>query len=487
LHKRGDLNFCARFFLIISFLALILSSAYADMTIWFQDGTSRQVRKIVFKGESAELYLIDGQVMSVRTEQLDLKSSGIPAPVGSYGETKLTIPGTRTATPAKLAPAQGGLKQQQLKEEWEKSESVAVAEKNIGTIRQGQKVKIISQPGSGIPNPYMEGSESTDDAYVIIYTNLDGTFAKRVFDAATFASAFKIVSSQRAPAVEPSSTSADDVPPPPEIEDGQNPGPLTLPQDSSVKKNSSLDQPKPEAVSPVLRSHGPRLIRRGERRFPVVLAGLLLIGMIVAITAILMKRKRPAVFVDSSRFRKYEEELRDFELEVYLKHGKTPEQLTEICVKKFYQDSPEALPVAMKMLKTTDRNVIIPLIAKHTPKGTSQADSIYLEMKHRIDSIRQLVREAQARKAPPPPSPKPAVVTKPGDKTAPTLKREPGAPPPNPEAKPVQIPETKTPTFLSPDDEVSDMRIAGSPSDLPAYFVNVLSQLSLLTRAEPSE
>lgn len=478
---RGDLNFYARFWLLVSLLLFSTSTAFADMTIWFQDGSSYLVHKIVFRGEVADLYLTNGRVLNVRVNQLDLKSSGIDAPVGTYGETKLTTRDSLSGTTGKTILPPGGLKQAQLKEEWEKSESVAVAEKDIGAIRQGQKVKIVSRSGSKIINPSDDEDEpiSTDDAYVIIYTLLDGSFSKKVFDASTFASNFKIVESR---SMHPSGPSI--VPPSPEFpstpdEDiNQESLPLAPPVDNRVKEESS-DSGTQNKIAPKVKPRDTKLIRKGERRFPVLLAGLLLVGMIAVVTILLLKKKRPVVFIDSSRFRQYEEELRDFELELWIKHGKTPEQLTEICVKKYYQDSPEALNIALKMLKTPDRNVIVPLIAKHAPKGPSQADSLYLDMKGRIERIRQLIREAQARKAQTSatkPSAPPPVVQKP-------------TPPVAAQPKPVPPADPKQPVVssLSPDDEASELGIATGASDLPVYFVNVINQLSLLTRPDDSE
>lgn len=480
MHKRGDSNFYARLLLCVCFLMLLLSTCYADMTIWFQDGTSRKVHKIVFKGEVADLYLIDGRVLNVRVQQLDLKSSGIDSPVGTYGETKLTTRDSLTGTPGKSVVPPGGLKQAQLKEEWEKSESVAVAEKEIGAIRQGQKVKIISQPGSAIPNPDDDEPVSTDDAYVIIYINPDGSFSKKVFDASTFASNFKIVQSRSSHPAEPS---VDVLPPPfpstPDEDVTQDSLPIALPDDTRIEEESS-DSGKQDKTTPILKQRGTKLIRKSERGFPVLLAGLILVAMIAAIAMLLLKNKRPRVFIDSSRFRQYEEELRDFELELWIKHGKTAEQLTEICVKKYYQDSPEALNIALKMLKTPDRNTIVPLIAKHAPKGPSQADSLYLDMKGRIEWIRQLIREVQGRKTQTPSAkpPTPAAIQRPEP-----IKPAPAQP------KPVPPADTKSrvTSTLSPDDEAANLRIPTGRSDLPSYFVNVLSQLSLLTLPEDSE
>lgn len=450
------------------------------MTIWFQDGTSRQVHKIVFRGEVADLFLVDGRVMNVPVQQLDLKSSGIDSPVGTYGETRLK-PGSRIGPSGTAAVAPGGLKQAQLKEEWEKSERVAVAEKEIGAIRQGQKVKIISQPGSAIPNPDDDEPVSTDDAYVIIYTNPDGSFSKKVFDASTFASNFKIVHSRYSHPAEPSV----DVSPPqfpltPDEDVSQDSLPLGLPDDTRLQEESS-DSRKEVKTAPILKQRGTKLIRKSERGFPVLLAGLVLVAMIAVIAMLLLKKKRPRVFIDSSRFRQYEEELRDFELELWIKHGKTAEQLTEICVKKYYQDSPEALNIALKMLKTPDRNTIVALIAKHAPKGPSQADSLYLDIKGRIEWIRQLIREVQGRKTQTPSvkPPTPPAVQKPEP-----IKPAPAQPKPVPPA----VTKSQVTSTLSPDDEAADLRIPPTGrSDLPVYIVNVLSQLSLLTRPDDSE
>src|SRR5690349_6979425 len=73
----------------VLFFLLVTSLCFASMTIYFKDGTSREVHKIVFNGSSAELYLIDGTIMHVTVETLDLRSSGIGAPVGTYGTSTM--------------------------------------------------------------------------------------------------------------------------------------------------------------------------------------------------------------------------------------------------------------------------------------------------------------------------------------------------------------------------------------------------------------
>ena len=72
----------AFFFLIILFCA---AQSFAAMTLWFKDGTSIQVYKVVFQGDVAEVTLMDGNVRKVPVNQLDLPSSGIFKPVGTYG------------------------------------------------------------------------------------------------------------------------------------------------------------------------------------------------------------------------------------------------------------------------------------------------------------------------------------------------------------------------------------------------------------------
>jgi hypothetical protein len=477
---------------ISSIFILFLSTTFclADMTIWLRDGSSKQVRKIVFKGKVAELHLTNGTMAVLPVDKLDLESSGIGAPEGTYGETTLSpfnkrtgVAGTKGVTPG------GGLKQSELLEQWDDSNAVAIAQKDIGAIRNGQTVKIVRRPAPDrAPSPAeyktyeYETTPQTDEAYVIIYKNPDGTLAKKLFDAATFASAFKIIEPKSASATAEIPTLPPENRPTQVLSEGTPENSL----EHEIQPDTRMGEEPPREQSGIQKSEEPPpvILHRRNRRdlaippgrpFRRLIGGAIVAVVLIGAAILLFKKKRPSVFINTSRFRKYEEELREFEIELWMKHGKTAEQLLEICVKKFYQDSPPALPVALKMIKTTDRSSIIPLIVKQSGRGPSDVENIYAEMKVRMESIRQLIRDTQQRFS--------KKILSSVSQTVPPI-TTPSSP--STQVKP-QVAGARSPVVLDPvvppKKQIAEVSSASSRSEeLPPYFVNILNQLCLLTR-----
>ncbi len=189
------------------------------------------------------------------------------------------------------------------------------------------------------------------------------------------------------------------------------------------------------------------------------IAGIVLAGGALFVYS--RNRKKP--FVNTSQFKQYENELRDFELEVWLKHGRTLDQLIEICLKKFYQDQPAALGVAIKIQKGADRSSVIQSIARQSGLTIGSAEDIYSEMFHRINWIREMIRQVSEKVGKQP-------LTHPESVSAP--------------AQPVSHPkpETSTPKVSDPKPETSAKPSqAVATTGLPVYLRNALKQLGELS------
>jgi hypothetical protein len=155
-HELAHAPLLTRVFLVLLFLC---SVCFATLTIYFKDGTSRDVYKITFQGNVAELYLIDGNVITVPVEKLDLRSSGIGAPVGTYGTSKVT--GERT-TPEKKGVLGSPLRQSRLREEWERAEKTATVISSLGPMMSGDTVKIVAETMANA-QPAADDSYDKDD------------------------------------------------------------------------------------------------------------------------------------------------------------------------------------------------------------------------------------------------------------------------------------------------------------------------------------
>jgi hypothetical protein len=382
---------------VLSLLALLIffSMAFAEMTIFFKDGTSVGVTKIVFHEKSADLFLLNGSVRTVESDKIDLKASGIPKAQGSYGQAGLsTSREKRTATPPLIGtPSQ---RQAELKEQWEKAEQTAIATNTIGNITQGDEVRIANrsatEPTYEDYESYEEGSElegftepTEAEPYVVIYKSQNGLYGKKLFDSATFHSNFTIKQKSYEP-------------PPVVI-------PNKLPEQASVPNFTPKKEPAIE-IKPSVKEEQPIETDREEitpaklpsPSFPVFQIAMGAVGLAAVGGALfIFSRKRRKPFINTSRFTQYENELNDFELEIWLKHGKTKDQLVEICLKKFYQDQPPAFEAAMKIHKSADRTTVIQSIAQNAGQDLKSAERYYSEMVQRIYWIRETIRKVSEK------------------------------------------------------------------------------------------
>ena len=520
-------------YLLGSLLLVIFASfCFASLTIFFKDGTSKEVHKITFRGSVAELYLVDGDVITVPVEKLDLPSSGIGAAVGTYGTSRVT--GQRVST-EKKGVLGSPMAQTRLREEWERAEKSATVVNSIGPMQRGDTVKIVGEttPSSRPSrddyydeseyeyNPatgrYTFKAKNLDHAYVIVYKNQDGSFGKRLFDAVAFNAHFKIGEVTKTPAPMPEY---------PIIPDKKDPHARET-NPFSTSKSETPAEPVPaetesqeqvsEQAKPVA-SESEEIEQTSRRRS--MISFLIFVAVVVAMGfgAWLLINRSQKPYIDTSKFSRYEEDLKEFEIAIWLRNGKTTDQLMEICLKKFFQDNPSLLMVCSKMLKGSQKGLMAPFIAKQTGRSMVEAERIYDQIHNQIERVRGLIREVSAKTgitpAKPavdvspksaPELPKSVAATKESIKeSAPLPKQAPApAPPPMPrQAVPVaQQPEPSAPQVASAGNATSSFVLNASPdkpsshliepespmrtaADLPAYANSVLNQISFLSSPE---
>jgi hypothetical protein len=369
-------------FLII---LILISFCSADMTIYFKDGTSLNVSKIVFRQSLADLYLVDGTMRTFAVDKIDLKSSGIPRAEGTYGQTKLTPSITKPPVVVPAKPLTGDPRSRQvlLKEEWEHADRSAIALNDIGPIHQGDLVRISNESTAGSVTENT-AIETPDGAYIVIYISKDGLIGKKLFDAASFQSNFKLNEKELTPA-EPV---------------------IIPPKPSEVKKDPVIKTKPAVTPKPVLpaseetsEEETPKVaVQQNSESFPILPISIAAGGIAIIGGALFVySRKKKKVFLNVTNFRQFEDELRDFEFEIWLKHGRTMDQLMEIGTKKFYQDQPNPLAAAMKMLKGADRLSIVNWISHQGGLNSESANEVYSQLHQRMEWIRQTIKSVSSR------------------------------------------------------------------------------------------
>jgi len=499
-------------------LLLFTSICFASMTIYFKDGSSREVYKITFSGQQAQLFLLDGSSVTVSSDKIDLPSSGIASPVGTYGTSRVN--GQRTVPQGKAGALIDPRRQTKLKEEWESSERIANAIKSIGAIRSGDTVKIIGETTQNSRPTLFDYYDSTeyeydpqtgtyrfvqknyDHAYVIVYKNPDGTYGKKLFDAATFQDYFKLNHAKKAakPMPEypiiPDAVENDPTLKPPPQENKE-----TLELKPEATPSGEVQHPEPSVNTPVPETRerpGNQTPRAGRRRNIIAFSVFVAVVVALGFGAWFVIQRMQRSYIDTSKFKRYEEDLREFEIAIWLRNGKTVDQLMEICLKKFYQDNPGVLSICNKMLKGNQKGLLIPFISTQTGRSSAESAVIYDQIHAQMETIRGLIQEVSQKAGIPPAKPQvevtqktaatelPKVVTAPAKpvpvppplpRAIPQVAQEAPAPPPGHLTSSVSLNAEKSSSgkLIEPD---KPMRTG---SDLPAYANSVLSQISFLS------
>jgi hypothetical protein len=508
---------------LLAFVFFCASNAFAALTIYFKDGSSREVHKITFRGSHAELYGTDGNVVTVAVEKIDLPSSGIGSPVGTYGTSKVT--GERTLS-SKKEVLGSPFRQARLREEWESSEKSATVTTSIGSMARGDIVKVVGETTrNSRPRPedffdnkdllynpesntYEFREKDLDHAFVVVYKNQDGTYGKRLFDAVTFNSHFKFEEKAKAAAPMPEYPIIPDEKDP----DVRETNPLAAPRKSEpLKPEPSHDQPAEDAVSQSDTEEAAEdLSTSSRRRSWIAYVTFVLVVAALGLGAWFLINHSQKPFIDTSKFSRYEEDLREFEIAIWLKNGKTADQLMEICLKKFYQDNPPVLNICNRILKGAQKGLMVPSIAKQSGRSMAEAEKIHDQIQLQIERIRSLIREVahktgiQPAKPPVEAAAKIAATVAPQPQSVSPAKQTLPVPPPLPKqtpgAAPVAAEQPASPTtgnstssvvlnpapvegtsnthLIEPD---SPMR---SATDLPGYANTVLNQIGFLSSSE---
>ena len=494
--------------LVFSILLLIVPEVFAALTIYFKDGTSREVHKITFRGNFAEMYGTDGNVVTVPVDKIDLPSSGIGAPVGTYGTSKVT--GQRSLS-SKKEVLGSPLKQARLREEWDSAERTATVTSPIGSMQKGDTVKVVGETNrSSRPRPeeyfdnhdllynpatntYEFREKDLDHAFVVIYKNADGTYGKRLLDAVTFSSHFKFGEKPKGPAPMPEYPIIPDEKDP----DVRETNPLAAPKKSREPAENAVPLPGEAAVAQEVGegNETEELTASSRRRSWIAYAAFVFVVAGLGFGAWFLISRNQKPFLDTSKFGRYEEDLREFEIAIWLKNGKTSDQLMEICLKKFYQDHPSALAICNRMLKAAPRGATVTFIAKQSGRSMPEAERIYDQLQQQTDRIRNLIQEVSRRTGIHPAKPSIDPVPKPvASAESPRAAAIAPAPAPPPLPKPASSAAIPAPASVAmnaaPAEAASNAHLIEpdqpmrSASDLPQYASSVLNQISFLSSSE---
>lgn len=359
--------------ILLSFLILLflLSVAHAEMTIYLKDGSSRQVSKIVFSGNTAELYLIGGMAITLPAAAIDLEGSGIPEAKGTYGGTAGGPSGGSTAAPAAPKTLPPPVDQDLLKSQYEAATQTATAIHDYGTVHAGDTVRIVT---------------SSELSYTIVYKDNAGSYRKSMVEAGIFGENFKMNEEAKPPA--PSLTTTPIVPqaaPPPVVEQ---------PPATENPHGSLLDALSKKAVAPppVSGGHSSILV-------PSLVALGILIGAVVLAFVMMKQREKQFISPPAELARRQNQVLMD--LEGWQAEKTTKTDLMERCLRKIHWERPRAFSASMKILKGDPKNLVVAGIVRDTGQNAAQAELSYEKLKQIMDSVRQMVSETGEIPAPP--------------------------------------------------------------------------------------
>lgn len=363
--------------LIVLLSFLFVSVSHAAMTIWFKDGSSKDVNKIVFKGSSADLYLVNGQTVSVAVNVIDLPGSGIGAPVGTYGGT---APGGSTGggfpAPAPAPQAAPLLDQKQLKAQYDEARQSAIADRDYGSIQKGEIVHIVI---------------ASDISYTVVYKDASENYRKVTIDSSTFGENFTI-------GTEPSQNTA---PPPPSTSPETVPPVTTsppIPMQPDVNAppapghKSLLDALEKQVVPP------PASEEHSSILAPVITALTIFLAAIGL--AIYMMKRREREFIAASQIPRRQVQL-ETDIQRWQTEGKSKNELIERCLRKLHGDKPKALSASLKILKGDPKNLIVASIVRDTNQNAAQAELSYEKLSQILEESRQLVDASEIPALPP--------------------------------------------------------------------------------------
>lgn len=341
------------------FLAILFFSSVcsAEMTIYFKDGHSRKVHRIEFQGDTADLYLTDGSTESVEVSKIDLETSGIAVPRGTYG-SKVLGKSTR-ANPTSTTMSRS--EQDRLEEQWKSSSKEYEARIAYQSIAAGDIVHLINSTGYTV---------------TVIHRESSGNYKKFLIDRSSFADHF-----QKPPKVTPSA--------PPvtakEVVTPVAPQPEPAP---TIKIAPETKTVLPEEVSK--REEPVAKHRTGGTNWKYLILGLaLLLG--VGGGAFLLSRNGNTMTIDPSKIHLRESDLRDRRLRLWLEEGRTNRQLVELCLNHFFSDRPKILGASLRILDGDPKSLVVASFMRTNRMNPGQAEILYEQVENVIEMSRSLI------------------------------------------------------------------------------------------------
>ncbi len=180
--------------LVLILLWLTASDCFASLTVFLTDGSSMEATKIEFHGDKVRVFLKTGKTEIIPLDKMDFDATAIDRPEsGTFG---LTVYSTNRLQNEKNA----GPSQEELRQQWESATESATAVKNVGSLKKGDAVRIISSGWR----------------YIVVVKDSEGNYRRQSFDAGTFQEVFSTESDAqpRTPPTPPRSQSEQRVPEP---------------------------------------------------------------------------------------------------------------------------------------------------------------------------------------------------------------------------------------------------------------------------------
>jgi len=162
---------------------LFASLCHAKFTVYFKDGTSRDVVKIEFKGKNVDLFLTTGNVLTLPADSIDYEATGIQKPKAEFGVSVFSGEKPKPKEPQFKPPPQ-----EELQRQWENSTETVVAVQDFGSIRKGEEARVVSSSGV---------------SYTVVARGSGGAYERAVVQADIFSEYFETKVEKKASAHTP--------------------------------------------------------------------------------------------------------------------------------------------------------------------------------------------------------------------------------------------------------------------------------------------
>lgn len=169
-----------RVLLLLLFIFVLPLVAHATFKVSFKDGTTKEVQKIVFRNEFADLYVTTGAILRINIDAIDFRVTGMAPPAFPYGvsvdgRTVDKIEESQLQAPKSKAQAVA-LPQDKLKALFDESRETATANEDIRGMRKGQTVRVVSTTDSTVTVVYFDTAEQQYRRLVLETEAFDSAF-----------------------------------------------------------------------------------------------------------------------------------------------------------------------------------------------------------------------------------------------------------------------------------------------------------------------